>query len=58
MVRVDDEENIRLIWVTVGNLLEQGKKPILWIDNDEFSGGRLNKFYREVPRYESQVFAT
>jgi alpha-1,3/alpha-1,6-mannosyltransferase len=33
----------------VGNLLEQNKRPILWID-DELSGGRLNKYYREVPR--------
>ncbi|EXJ78578.1 hypothetical protein A1O1_08979 [Capronia coronata CBS 617.96] len=32
----------------VGNLLEQQKFPILWID-DQFDGGRLNKFYREVP---------
>lgn len=33
----------------VGNLLEQGKSPIFWVD-DLFQGGRLNKFYREVPR--------
>jgi len=33
----------------VGNLLEQKKSPILWVD-DELSGGRLNKYYREVPR--------
>jgi hypothetical protein len=33
----------------VGNLLEQGKKPILWVDG-KFRGGRLNEFYREVPR--------
>jgi cation diffusion facilitator CzcD-associated flavoprotein CzcO len=33
----------------VGNLLEQKKSPVLWVD-DEFSGGRLNKYYREVPR--------
>lgn len=32
----------------VGNLLEQKKTPILWVD-DELSGGRLNKYYREVP---------
>ncbi|KAF4610383.1 hypothetical protein G7Y89_g15736 [Cudoniella acicularis] len=32
----------------VGNLLEQKKEPILWID-DQFNGGRLNKYYREVP---------
>jgi len=34
----------------VGNLLEQYKSPILWVD-DQFDGGRLNKCYREVPRY-------
>lgn len=33
----------------VGNLLEQKKSPILWVD-DVFEGGRLNKYYREVPR--------
>jgi len=33
----------------VGNLLEQNRKPILWVD-DLFQGGRLNKYYREVPR--------
>ncbi len=33
----------------VGNLLEQKKSPILWVD-DLFQGGRLNKCYREVPR--------
>lgn len=32
----------------VGNLLDQQKQPILWVD-DLFDGGRLNKFYREVP---------
>ncbi|POS85490.1 hypothetical protein EPUL_001991 [Erysiphe pulchra] len=32
----------------VGNLIEQKKTPILWID-DEFQGGRLHKCYREVP---------
>lgn len=32
----------------VGNLLDQKKEPILWVD-DLFDGGRLNKFYREVP---------
>lgn len=42
----------------MGNLLDQGKKPILWVDNDHFSGGRLHKFYREVPRYESPFFST
>jgi len=34
----------------VGNLLDGGLKPILWVD-DKFSGGRLDQFYREVPRY-------
>lgn len=34
----------------VGNLLEQKKAPILWVDH-EFQGGRLNKYYREVPRF-------
>lgn len=33
----------------VGNLLEQKKSPILWVD-EVFEGGRLNKYYREVPR--------
>ncbi|KHJ31505.1 hypothetical protein EV44_g5823 [Erysiphe necator] len=32
----------------VGNLIEQKKTPILWVD-DEFQAGRLNKCYREVP---------
>lgn len=32
----------------IGNLLDQKKEPILWVD-DLFDGGRLNKFYREVP---------
>ncbi|KAH8789424.1 pyridine nucleotide-disulfide oxidoreductase-domain-containing protein [Hyaloscypha sp. PMI_1271] len=32
----------------VGNLLEQRKAPILWVD-DQFHGGRLDKYYREVP---------
>ncbi|CAG8973817.1 hypothetical protein HYALB_00005562 [Hymenoscyphus albidus] len=32
----------------VANLLDQGKKPILWSD-PSFEGGRLNKRYREVP---------
>lgn len=36
----------------VGNLLEQKKSPILWVD-DRFNGGRLDRYYREVPRYES-----
>jgi len=35
----------------VGNLLEQKKAPILWVDN-LFEGGRLNRYYREVPRCE------
>jgi alpha-1,3/alpha-1,6-mannosyltransferase len=36
----------------VGNLLEQKKSPILWVD-DQLQGGRLHKYYREVPRYAS-----
>ncbi|RKF55997.1 hypothetical protein OnM2_085032 [Erysiphe neolycopersici] len=38
----------------VGNLIEQKKTPILWVDN-EFQGGRLNKCYREVPRCNTKV---
>jgi hypothetical protein len=34
---------------TVGNLLDEDVKPILWVD-DKFGGGRLNRMYREVPR--------
>lgn len=34
---------------TVGNLLDEDVKPILWVD-DKFGGGRLNRKYREVPR--------
>jgi NADPH-dependent 2,4-dienoyl-CoA reductase/sulfur reductase-like enzyme len=33
----------------VGNLLERNKTPILWVD-DKFKAGRLNEYYREVPR--------
>jgi hypothetical protein len=33
----------------VGNLLELGKGPILWVDHDH-NGGRLHSHYREVPR--------
>lgn len=33
----------------VGNLLEARKRSILWVDQT-FSGGRLEQFYREVPR--------
>ncbi|ELR07795.1 hypothetical protein VC83_01098 [Pseudogymnoascus destructans] len=33
---------------TVGTLLDEDVKPILWIDH-EFQGGRLNAQYREVP---------
>lgn len=33
----------------VGNLLEQKRAPVLWVD-DLFQSGRLNKYYREVPR--------
>ena len=36
----------------VGNLLEQKKVPILWVDN-KFHGGRLDESYREVPRFDS-----
>jgi heterodisulfide reductase subunit A-like polyferredoxin len=36
----------------VGNLLEQKKAPILWVD-DKFHGGRLDEYYREVPRSDS-----
>lgn len=32
----------------LGNLLEQKLSPILWVD-DSFSGGRINRAYREVP---------
>lgn len=38
----------------VGNLLEQKRAPILWVD-DAMNGGRLNKYYREVPRYVPQL---
>lgn len=34
---------------TVGTLLDEDVKPILWIDH-KFQGGRLNAQYREVPR--------
>lgn len=34
----------------VGNLLERDIKPVLWVDG-KFEGGRLNEYYREVPRY-------
>ena len=33
----------------VGNLLDRRVTPILWVD-DDFSAGRVNKLYREVPR--------
>ena len=33
----------------VGNLLERQLAPILWVDNDGFDGGRINRMYREVP---------
>jgi len=33
----------------IGNLLEQGKEPILWLGK-RFHGGRLASSYREVPR--------
>lgn len=32
----------------VGNLLENRVERILWVD-DSFDGGRVNKYYREVP---------
>lgn len=32
----------------LGNLLERGVKPILWVD-DRFNAGRVNARYREVP---------
>ncbi|CAK3787144.1 uncharacterized protein RCC_00706 [Lecanosticta acicola] len=32
----------------VGNLLESRIEPVLWVD-DAFNGGRVNKYYREVP---------
>lgn len=34
---------------TVGTLLDEDVKPILWVD-EKFQGGRLNAQYREVPR--------
>lgn len=34
----------------LGNMLERGVSPVLWVD-DEFNGGRVNRAYREVPRY-------
>lgn len=33
----------------VGNLLERKLAPILWVDDNAFSGGRVNRMYREVP---------
>ncbi|KFY41684.1 hypothetical protein V495_04833 [Pseudogymnoascus sp. VKM F-4514 (FW-929)] len=33
---------------TVGTLLDEDVKPILWVD-EKFQGGRLNARYREVP---------
>jgi cation diffusion facilitator CzcD-associated flavoprotein CzcO len=35
----------------VGNLLEMGLSKIAWVD-PYFDGGRINRKYREVPRYE------
>lgn len=32
----------------VGRLLDEGIKPIAWVD-DKFEGGRLSARYREVP---------
>lgn len=40
----------------VGNLLEQKKAPILWVD-DIFQGGRLNKYYRAVPRFVATLLS-
>lgn len=40
----------------VGNLLEREIKPILWVDG-KFEGGRLNEYYREVPRYVFSFFS-
>jgi len=34
----------------MGNLLERNLGPVLWVD-DGFNGGRVNRSYREVPRY-------
>lgn len=39
----------------VGNLLEQKKTPILWVDG-KFEAGRVNRSYREVPRYVVDIF--
>ena len=36
----------------VGQLLKQKKAPILWVD-ELFQGGRLDRHYRKVPRYDS-----
>lgn len=33
----------------VGNLLERKLAPILWVDDNAFNGGRVNRLYREVP---------
>lgn len=33
----------------VGNLLEQQKGPVLWLDERLFGGGRLHRHYRSVP---------
>ncbi|KAL3421440.1 hypothetical protein PVAG01_07885 [Phlyctema vagabunda] len=41
----------------VGNLLEENKGPVLWVDH-LFDGGRLNKFYREVPSNTKVKFFT
>lgn len=38
----------------VGNLLEQDVKPILWVD-DRFEAGRVNRAYRDVPRYVASM---
>jgi cation diffusion facilitator CzcD-associated flavoprotein CzcO len=36
----------------VGNLLEMGLSKIAWVD-PYFDGGRINRQYREVPRYDT-----
>lgn len=36
----------------VGNLLEQHKTPLLWVD-EQFEGRRLSKCYGQVPRLEA-----
>lgn len=33
----------------VGNLLERKLSPILWVDDNAFTAGRVSRMYREVP---------